>query len=119
MYDLACLLIDPTQPEGYQLALSALAIVGSVISTVVGGYLLSVIKSQRTRLLVDLATLGHQISTEGEERRKELGIVRDTISKEGDIRREKDESLGRDIVSIERRMAYDRGQAGKPFSGDD
>jgi hypothetical protein len=105
--------------ETTQLALSALAIVGSIVSTVVAGYILSVIKSSRARTLADIAQLGLQLTQESEERRSSIAIEakerQDGIDRLGDILRTKAENLGKDIVEIEKRMAYDRGVARKPF----
>jgi hypothetical protein len=105
--------------ESYQLALGALAVVGTVISAVVSGYILLGIKSTRARAIADIAQIGINLATETDARRVELASavkqLQDAINKQGDIFRDKAERLGRDIVEIERRMAYDRGVAGKPF----
>jgi hypothetical protein len=116
------MVLDSSNESG-QLALSALALVGTVVGAVVSGYLLSVIKSSRTRTQQDIAQLGLQIASECDARRAAVdGEVRERQqgdNKEGDVRRAKDDELGRDISRIRERMAYDRGQAQKPFPGDD
>jgi hypothetical protein len=95
-----------------QFALSALA-------AVISGYLLFVIKSNHARVLKDISQLGLQISCEADERRSAIAIEAQerlrSINTESDVRRAKDEELGRDIGSIRERMAYDRGQSGRPY----
>ena len=118
-----CLLLLDGNNEGGQLALSALAIVGSIVASVVSGYLLSVIKSSRAQTRESIIQLGLQIATECDARRaaidSEVKERQQAINNEGDIRRTKDEELGRDISRIRERLAYDRGQAKKPFPGED
>jgi hypothetical protein len=116
VHDLSFVLLDA---EITQLALSTLAFVGSIVSIVVGGYLLTVIKSARSRAIQDVAQIGLNLSTECDARREQIATVvkqlQGAIDTEGSVRREKDDSLGRDIVKIEKRMAYDRGAAKLPY----
>lgn len=81
----------------------------SALATVVGGYLLFVVKSNHSYITREIAKLGLQITAEQEERRA-------AIDKEGDVRREQVDRLGLDISKIRERMAYDRGQQRRPFS---
>jgi ADP-glucose pyrophosphorylase len=117
------LFLDASNSESGQLALSACAIVGSIVASVVSGYLLSVIKSSRAQTRESIIQLGLQIATECDARRaaidSEVKERQQAINNEGDIRRTKDEELGRDISRIRERLAYDRGQAEKPFPGED
>lgn len=105
--------------ETTQLALSALAFVGSVLSVVIGGYLLFLIKSARTRAAQEVAQIGLNLATECDARRTELASavkqLQGAIDKEGDVRRQQLDRLGMDVSKIRERMAYDRGAAGKPF----
>jgi hypothetical protein len=95
-----------------QFALSALA-------AVISGYLLFVIKSNHSRVLKDIAQLGLQISCEADERRSAIAIEAQerlrAVNEEANVRRQKDEELGRDISHINERLAYDRGQQKKPY----
>jgi hypothetical protein len=117
------LLLDASNSEAGQLALSSLAFIGTIVAAVIGGFVLSYIKSNRARAQSDVAQLGLQIAAECDARRaaidSEVKERQQAINNEGDIRRTKDEELGRDISRIRERLAYDRGQAKKPYPGDD
>ena len=105
--------------ESYQLALGALAVVGTIVSTVIGGYILLAIKSARARAAQDVAQVGIDVEAESNERRREVASIakqlQESIDREGELWRKKTESLGRDISKIRERLAYDRGVAGKTF----
>jgi hypothetical protein len=112
-----------TTSESSQFALSALAFVGTVLGAIISGFVLSYVKSNRARAQQDVAQLGLQIASECDARRaaieNEARERQQAINNEGEVRRAKDDELGRDVSRIRERMAYDRGKAQKPFLGDD